>query len=107
MLCLLWWPQLHTRTHTTLNHAFQLQLCAEDYRWWWRSYMVPASAGLYLFVYSIFYYATHLSMTWVAALLYFGYMSIISTFFGMMCGVVGHYACFWFTRKIYSAVKVD
>ena len=84
-----------------------LQLCAEDYHWWWRSFYVPGAAGLYLFIYSVFYYATHLSMSFVAALLYFGYMLIISTFFGMVCGVVGHYACFWFTRKIFAAVKVD
>lgn len=83
------------------------QLCAEDYHWWWRSFYVPGAAGIYLFVYSVFYYATHLSMTFVAGLLYFGYMLMISIFFGMVCGVTGHYACFWFTRKIFSAVKVD
>jgi len=62
---------------------------------------------VYVFAYSILYYVQYLSMTFVAGLLYFGYMFIISLCIGMVCGVVGHYACFWFTRKIYSAVKVD
>ena len=25
-----------------------LQLCREDYRWWWRSFYVGASSGIYL-----------------------------------------------------------
>eukprot|EP00339_Tiarina_fusa_P021753 CAMPEP_0117025068 /NCGR_PEP_ID=MMETSP0472-20121206/18559_1 /TAXON_ID=693140 ORGANISM="Tiarina fusus, Strain LIS" /NCGR_SAMPLE_ID=MMETSP0472 /ASSEMBLY_ACC=CAM_ASM_000603 /LENGTH=661 /DNA_ID=CAMNT_0004731689 /DNA_START=13 /DNA_END=1995 /DNA_ORIENTATION=- len=30
-----------------------LQLCAEDHRWWWKSFYNCASAGLYLFIYSL------------------------------------------------------
>ena len=53
------------------------------------------------------YYATHLSMSFVASMLYFGYMLLASMFFALICGAAGHYACFWFTKKIYAAVKVD
>lgn len=83
------------------------QLCAEDYHWWWRSFFVPGAAGAYLFAYSIIYYLRNLDMSFVAGLLYFGYMLLISMFFTLICGAAGHYACFWFTRKIYAAVKVD
>lgn len=30
-----------------------MQLCNEDYRWWWRSFLSSGSAALYLFGYSI------------------------------------------------------
>ena len=29
------------------------QLCAEDYNWWWRSFLTAGSSGLYLFLYSM------------------------------------------------------
>lgn len=37
-----------------------LQLCAEDHRWWWKSFMNCASAGLYLFVYSLWFLSRRL-----------------------------------------------
>ena len=33
------------------------QLCAEDYRWWWRSFMNSGSTALFVFLYAIFYFA--------------------------------------------------
>ena len=27
------------------------QLCAEDYRWWWRSLMTPGATAFYVFLY--------------------------------------------------------
>ena len=29
------------------------QLCAEDYHWWWRSFLTAGCSGLYLFAYSV------------------------------------------------------
>ena len=31
-----------------------IQLCREDYRWWWRSFYVGASSGIYLFLLGLF-----------------------------------------------------
>jgi len=31
------------------------QICSEDYRWWWRSFLVSASCSFYLFLYAIFF----------------------------------------------------
>ena len=53
------------------------QLCAEDYHWWWRSFLTSGSSAGYMFAYSVFYFFTKLEITkFVSALLYFGYMSI-------------------------------
>ncbi|KAG6587821.1 Transmembrane 9 superfamily member 8 [Cucurbita argyrosperma subsp. argyrosperma] len=84
------------------------QLCSEDYHWWWRSYLTSGSSALYLFLYAAFYFFTKLEITKpVSGMLYFGYMLIGSYSFFVLTGTIGFYACFWFTRLIYSSVKID
>jgi len=86
-----------------------LSLCGEEYRWWWRSFWSGASAGLYLFLYSIWFLATKLELVVGVAplMVYLTYMGIICWAFGLYCGGVGVLSSFWFCRKIYAAVKVD
>ncbi|KAJ1697947.1 hypothetical protein LUZ63_006459 [Rhynchospora breviuscula] len=84
------------------------QLCSEDYLWWWRSYLTSGSSALYLFLYATFYFFTKLEITkFVSGVLYFGYMLIASYAFFVLTGTIGFYACFLFTRLIYSSVKID
>ncbi|KAG6414604.1 hypothetical protein SASPL_121977 [Salvia splendens] len=84
------------------------QLCSEDYLWWWRSYLTAGSSAVYLFLYAVFYFFTKLDITKpVSGALYFGYMLIASYAFFVLTGAIGFYACFWFTRLIYSSVKID
>jgi transmembrane 9 superfamily protein 2/4 len=84
------------------------QLCSEDYLWWWRSYLTSGSSALYLFLYATFYFFTKLEITkLVSGILYFGYMLIASYAFFVLTGTIGFFACFLFTRLIYSSVKID
>merc|ERR1712054_494380 len=72
------------------------QLCAEDYHWWWRSFLTAGSSAFYMFAYSIFYFYTKLEITkFVSTLLYFGYMSIAALVFFVSTGTIGFYACYW------------
>merc|ERR1712127_955273 len=32
------------------------QLCGEDYRWWWRSFIVSGGSAVYVAAYSVFYF---------------------------------------------------
>ncbi len=85
-----------------------LQLCVEDHRWWWKSFLNCASSGFYLFLYSLWFLSSKLDLVGVLpVVIYLTYMSMISIAFGLMCGTVGYLSCFWFTQKIYGAVKVD
>lgn len=85
-----------------------LQISAEDHRWWWRSFVNAAASGFYLFLYSLWFLATKLSLSgFLATLVYLTYMSIISIVFGMFCGSVGFLSAFLFNLKIYAALKVD
>jgi hypothetical protein len=43
----------------------------------------------------------------VSILIYFTYMLMISLTFFLLTGSIGFFACFWFVRKIYGAIKVD
>uniref|UniRef100_A0A7S2RLN4 Transmembrane 9 superfamily member n=1 Tax=Mucochytrium quahogii TaxID=96639 RepID=A0A7S2RLN4_9STRA len=84
------------------------QLCGEDYRWWWRAVFTSGSSAVYLFLYAVFYFSNRLKMNLLAtAVLYFGYMFILSLLFFLATGCVGYFACLWFTTSIYRSLKVD
>jgi len=85
-----------------------LQLCAEDHRWWWKSFMNCATAGFYLFLYSLWFLSSRLDLVGVLpVIVYMTYMSMISICFGLVCGSIGFISSFAFTRMIYGQVKVD
>eukprot|EP00606_Chrysophyceae_sp_TOSAG23-5_P000833 GSChrysophyteH2.ASY1.ANO1.1049.1 assembled CDS len=82
-------------------------LCAEDYRWWWKSLLTSGSTALYVFLYSMVYFARLEGNMLVTYLLYFGYMSIISMAVFLVTGAVGFFACLYFNYMIYRSVRVD
>eukprot|EP01080_Neovahlkampfia_damariscottae_P001652 gene1652-12777_t len=85
------------------------QLCNADYRWWWRSFLTPASSSIYLFLYSIFYFSTKLSSVTniTMMLVFFGYTAILCLFFFILTGTVGFFSTFWFIKSIYGSIKVE
>nr|XP_020451083.1 transmembrane 9 superfamily member 2-like isoform X2 [Monopterus albus] len=83
-------------------------LCAEDYHWWWRSFLTSGFTAVYLFVYAVHYFFSKLQIIGAAStFLYFGYTLIMVLMFFLFTGTIGFFACFWFVNKIYSVVKVD
>uniref|UniRef100_A0A2I9LPU4 Transmembrane 9 superfamily member n=1 Tax=Centruroides hentzi TaxID=88313 RepID=A0A2I9LPU4_9SCOR len=96
-----------TCSETTILLCY-FHLCAEDYHWWWRSFLTSGFTSFYLFIYCIHYFVSKLNITGITStFLYFGYTSIMVFLFFLLTGTVGFIACFWFVRKIYSVVKVD
>lgn len=84
------------------------QLCGEDYRWWWRSFIVSGGSAVYVAAYSIFYFVTKLEIDeFVPTLLYFSYTIIMVITFWLLTGTIGFFAAYSFIRKIYAAVKID
>lgn len=84
------------------------QLCREDYHWWWRSFLAPASSGLYIFLYSSIYLHSELQIDkTVSIILYYSYMALVSSSVALVTGMVGFVASFFFVRKIYSVIKID
>jgi transmembrane 9 superfamily member 2/4 len=85
-----------------------LQLCAEDHRWWWNSFCYCASAGIYLFLYSLWFLVSRLDLVGVLpVIVYLTYMSMISLCFSLFCGSIGFLCALAFNRTIYGALKVD
>merc|ERR1719331_1816623 len=84
------------------------QLTSEDYHWWWRSFFSSASSAIYIFIYSGLYYYTRMQITfYVGAMLYFGYMFVISFTFALVTGSIGFVSTFVFVRAIYGSIKID
>ncbi|KAG7266781.1 hypothetical protein CRUP_028103 [Coryphaenoides rupestris] len=83
-------------------------LCAEDYHWWWRSFLTSGFTAVYLFIYAIHYFFSKLQIIGAAStFLYFGYTTIMVLIFFLFTGTIGFFSSFWFVNKIYSVVKVD
>lgn len=83
------------------------QLCAEDYNWWWRSFLISGSTAGYVFIYSAFYFSKLEANLAITYFLYFGYTTIAAFGLFLLTGVVGFSAALWFCRKIYGSIKVD
>ncbi|KAI8052467.1 putative endosomal integral membrane protein [Syncephalis plumigaleata] len=83
-------------------------LCTEEYRWWWRSFFTSGACALYTSAFAVYYYYTRLDIDSVTStVLYFGWTGIMTLMLFVMTGAIGFAACLLFTRKIYSAIKVD
>jgi len=84
------------------------QLCNEDYKFWWKSFLNGASVGFYFFIYSLWYLVVHLELVgFLSVVVYISYMGLVCFAFALYCGGVSLFSSFWFCRKIYAAVKVD
>ena len=70
--------------------------------------MTSGMTGVYFFLYGVHFFNSKLDITeTTSAILYFGYMLIMTSGVVLFTGTIGFFACFWFVTKIYSAVKVD
>ena len=64
---------LTTATVTVLFTYFVL--CAEEYRWHWRAFMIGGGQAFWLFAYGLWYWASRLSFdNFTSVILYFGYL---------------------------------
>lgn len=50
-------------------------LCAEEYRWHWRSFLIGGGSAFWMFAYGVWYWASRLSLdSFTSVVLYFGYL---------------------------------
>ncbi|XP_067325660.1 transmembrane 9 superfamily member 1 [Anolis sagrei] len=84
------------------------QLSGEDYRWWWRSVLSTGSTGLFIFLYSVFYYSRRSNMSGaVQTVEFFGYSLLTGYVFFLMLGTISFFASLKFIRYIYVNLKMD
>ncbi|KAI1744395.1 endomembrane protein 70 [Xylaria scruposa] len=85
-----------------------VQLCSENYHWWWQSFAVGGGSAVWVFIYSIWYYFFKLHITgFISSMLFFVYSFMACCVYGLLTGTVGFLAVYVFIRKLYAAIKVD
>ena len=85
-----------------------VQLCHEDYHWWWRSFFNSGACAFYTLLYAVWYNLTELSLDGLVPLmLYYGYMFLFAFTFWLVSGTIGTLSCFYFNIQIYGSIKVD
>eukprot|EP00026_Physarum_polycephalum_P002246 Phypoly_transcript_02251.p1 GENE.Phypoly_transcript_02251~~Phypoly_transcript_02251.p1 ORF type:complete len:597 (+),score=119.32 Phypoly_transcript_02251:850-2640(+) len=84
------------------------QLSMEDHRWWWTAFINGGSTGIFIYIYSIFYYMYYSHMTGLLqGSFYFTYMLIVCYFFFILLGTVGFFSALIFVRRIYRNLHSD
>ncbi|OMO89169.1 Nonaspanin (TM9SF) [Corchorus olitorius] len=84
-----------------------IQLSVEDHEWWWRSVLCGGSTAIFMFAYSIYFYARS-NMSGLLQLSFFiGYNAFLCYAFFLMLGSIGFRASLVFVRYIYRAVKSE
>lgn len=80
-----------------------VQLCSENYHWWWQSFLVGGGSALWVFLYCVWYYFTKLHITgFVSSMLFFSYSFMACCVYGLLTGTVGFLSAYLFVRKIYG-----
>ncbi|KAF2140061.1 uncharacterized protein K452DRAFT_300010 [Aplosporella prunicola CBS 121167] len=88
--------------------ATYAQLCAENHRWWWQSFLVGGGSAVWVFAYCAWYFCARLRVEgFVSGLLFFAYSFLASLVYGLLTGTVGFLAAYAFVRRIYGAIKAD
>eukprot|EP00117_Sycon_ciliatum_P021350 scpid61340/ scgid18742/ Transmembrane 9 superfamily member 1 len=84
------------------------QLRGGDYRWWWQSIVSAGSTGFFVFAYAVFYFYWRSQMSGtLQTVQYFGYAVLICYVFFLTQGTISFFSSLFFTRYIYSRLRMD
>lgn len=87
--------------------ATYIQLCAENYDWWWQSIFIGSGSAAWIFLYCAYFYWTKLHIQgFVSGLLFFSYSLLACAVYGLMTGTVGFLTAYVFVRRIYGYVRL-
>jgi len=82
-------------------------LNAEDYRWWWRSYLSGASVSLFFLAFCVYYYfSTNMSGV-LQTSFFFLYSGLAAYAVSLVMGSLGFLAAMRFVFYIYSQIKSE
>ncbi|RDA95198.1 hypothetical protein CP533_1872 [Ophiocordyceps camponoti-saundersi (nom. inval.)] len=80
-----------------------MQLCAEDHRWWWRSFMAGGGSAVWVFGYCAWCYVFKLHIGgFVSGMLFFAYSFMACCVYGLLAGTVGFLSAYAFVRRMYG-----
>ena len=85
-----------------------LLLQNEEYRWQWISFIAPSTTGIFVFIYSIYFYWTKTNIYGFFQIAYYVlYSGAFSVLIGLICGGVGFLSSNLFVHKIFKNLKID
>jgi len=88
--------------------AIYVQLCNENYHWWWQSFLIGGGSAVWIFIYCGWFYLTKLNIEgFLPGVLFFSYAFLACAVYGLLAGTVGFLAAYAFVRRIYGAIKAD
>lgn len=83
-------------------------LCAEEYRWQWRSFLIGGGSAFWVLCYGLGYWASRLSLDSLSGVvLYFGYLFLIVLLDFLVTGSIGFLASYWAVRRLYTSIRID
>jgi len=92
-------------TVTVLFTYFHLN--AEDYRWWWRSFLSGSALSIFFYAYCIYFYFQTGMYGLLQSSFFFLYSAVVAYGLALVMGCVSFGATFWFILYIYSSIKVE
>jgi transmembrane 9 superfamily protein 2/4 len=85
-----------------------LQLCHEDYHWWWRSYALGASPCLFFLALALIHLLVGVrAATTTSVLIYIVQAVIASSIVAMISGCCAFFASYLFVFTIYRKGKIQ
>ncbi|KAI8985133.1 hypothetical protein BDB01DRAFT_789023 [Pilobolus umbonatus] len=98
---------LITASEVTVILVF-LQLCAEDFHWWWKSFVLGGSSACYLFLYGLYFLMKRSNVQGLTgSCIYIINLLLGCGLIGLCTGTLGFLFSYMMIRYIYSFVKVD
>lgn len=83
--------------------ATYMQLCAENYHWWWQSILTGAGSAIWIFIYCVWFYWTRLhTQGFISTVLFFCYCALGCSVYGLLMGTIGFLTAYIFIKKIYG-----
>lgn len=82
-------------------------LCAENYKWQWKSLFIGGGCSIHIFIHSLLLTANQGLAGVTSFVLCVGYSLVFSLLIFLCCGSVGFLSSFFFVRAIFSQIKVD
>ncbi|MCJ1457074.1 hypothetical protein MMC28_007440 [Mycoblastus sanguinarius] len=86
--------------------ATYVQLCSENYNWWWQSIFIGAGSSVWVFLYCVWFYWFKLHIQgFISGILFFSYSLLACAVYGLLTGTVGFLTAYAFVRRIYGYIS--
>ena len=85
-----------------------MQLCYQHWEWWWRSFWVGSSGGIFMAAWLIFYLFNNMKIGDLNNdVMFLLYIMLFVVCYSVAAGTIAVQASYWFVASIYSGIRKD